>query len=61
MKYKIELFKGEDGQYYWRIKSTNGNTLATSEGYTTKQSALSVAENLFAELCYSELIDTTKE
>ncbi|MEM6785466.1 MAG: YegP family protein [Bacteroidota bacterium] len=39
MAAKFELFKGRDGQYYFRLKAVNGETIAVSEGYTTKASA----------------------
>jgi len=35
----FEIFPGRDGQYYWRLKAPNGETLCVSEGYTTKQNA----------------------
>ena len=36
---KIEIFKGGNGQYYFNVKSANGEKIAQSEGYTKKQSA----------------------
>lgn len=36
---KFEIFKGVNGNYYFRLKAANGQIIATSEGYTTKQSA----------------------
>lgn len=36
---KFEIFKGINGQYYFRLKAENGEIIATSEGYTSKQSA----------------------
>ncbi len=37
---KFELYKGNDSQYRWRLKSSNGQTIATGgEGYTTKAGA----------------------
>lgn len=39
MAAKFELYKGKDGQYYFRLKAGNGETIAVSEGYTTKASA----------------------
>lgn len=38
-KGKFEIFKGNNGQYYWRLKAPNGEILCWSEGYTTKQNA----------------------
>lgn len=36
---KFEIFKGSNGNYYFRLKAANGEIIATSEGYTTKQAA----------------------
>jgi len=37
----FELFKDRAGEYRWRLRHENGNTIADSgEGYTTKQGAL---------------------
>lgn len=35
----FELFTGTDGQFYFRLKAENGEIIASSQGYTTKQSA----------------------
>lgn len=36
----FELYKGNDNQYRWRLKSGNGQIIATGgEGYTTKAGA----------------------
>jgi uncharacterized protein YegP (UPF0339 family) len=35
----IEFFRGNDGQYYFRIVAKNGQILAVSEGYTRRWSA----------------------
>lgn len=45
---KFEVFKGEDGQFYFRLKAANGEPILISEGYTTKQ------------MCYKG-IDSVKE
>eukprot|EP00746_Dinoflagellata_sp_MGD_P090241 gnl/MRDRNA2_/MRDRNA2_35619_c0_seq1.p1 gnl/MRDRNA2_/MRDRNA2_35619_c0~~gnl/MRDRNA2_/MRDRNA2_35619_c0_seq1.p1 ORF type:complete len:662 (+),score=159.68 gnl/MRDRNA2_/MRDRNA2_35619_c0_seq1:18-2003(+) len=46
---KFELFVGKDGQFYFRLKASNGRIILASEGYTAKASALngirSVKEN----------------
>lgn len=37
---KFELYKGNDSQYRWRLKSANGQIIAIGgEGYTTKAGA----------------------
>ena len=36
---KFQIFKGKDGQFYFRLRAANGEIICSSEGYTTKQSA----------------------
>ncbi len=36
---KFEIFKGSDGKYYFRLKAANGEIIAHSQGYSTKQGA----------------------
>lgn len=35
-----EIFLGENGEFYWRLKARNGEVIAISEGYTTKENAI---------------------
>jgi uncharacterized protein YegP (UPF0339 family) len=37
---KFQVFKGEDDQFYFRLKAANGEIICASQGYTTKQSCL---------------------
>ena len=56
---KIEIFNGVDEQFYFRIVADNGEILAISEGYTTKQNCgngiSSIKDNI-----NSDIIDLTK-
>lgn len=36
---KFEIFKATNGQYYFRLKAENGEVIAVSEGYASKQGA----------------------
>lgn len=36
---KFEIFKGTNGNYYFRLKASNGEIIAQSEGYSSKQGA----------------------
>ena len=36
---KFEIFKDKAGEFRFRIRATNGNILASSEGYVGKASA----------------------
>ncbi|AEC18363.1 hypothetical protein UMN179_02354 [Gallibacterium anatis UMN179] len=40
----FEIFKGVNGQWYWRLKAANHEIIAQGEGYTTKQSCLHCIE-----------------
>ncbi len=46
---KFQVYKGEDGQFYWRLRALNGRVVSTGgESYTTvgkaREAALRVAE-----------------
>lgn len=44
---KFELYTDKAGEWRWRLKHSNGNILATtSEGYSSKASALKCIENV---------------
>lgn len=46
-KYRIELFRSQkDRQHYWRLRASNGNVLATSEGYKRADSRNRVAKRM---------------
>lgn len=36
---KFEVFKGGNGQFYFRLRAPNNQIICASEGYTTKQGA----------------------
>ena len=36
--YTFEIYLDRAGEYRWRFKAPNGEIVAVSEGYTTKQS-----------------------
>lgn len=42
----FEIFEDEAGEFRWRLKATNGEIVATSEGYTERSSAHRSAEKL---------------
>ena len=44
--YLIELDVATSGQWYWRLKSRNGRTLAHSETYKRRISAVKVMKKL---------------
>ncbi len=36
---KFEIFVGSDDKFYFHLKADNGEIIAASQGYTTKQAA----------------------
>ena len=42
----IEIFKDNAGEFRFRVKSSNGQIVLSSEGYTTKSSAQNGAESV---------------
>jgi uncharacterized protein YegP (UPF0339 family) len=57
---KIEIFKGSDEQFYFKVVARNGETIAISEGYTTKQNCYKGIDSL-KENAKSDVIDSTKK
>ena len=37
---RFEVFTGEDGKHYFRLRANNGEIVLSSQGYTSKESAL---------------------
>ena len=61
---RFEVFQGNDGQFYFRIVSNNHKTVAISEGYTQKQSALKTIKSIYLGMQPVELVrvfDLTKK
>lgn len=47
MAAKFELYKDSKGEFRWRLKATNGQTIATGgEAYKTKESAKAGIESV---------------
>lgn len=53
---KFEIYKAKNGEFYFRLKAGNGETILTSEGYKAKSSAkngvASVQKNCGNGDCY---------
>lgn len=56
---KIEIFKGKNDQFYFRVKSANNEIIASSEGYTTKQNCFKGIESLRFNMSTSQTVDLT--
>ncbi len=46
MNGKIEVFQGRDRQWYFRLKASNGRTIAQSEGYTRRRNCVDGIKSL---------------
>lgn len=52
-----EVFRGDDGQFYFRVKAANHEVIAESEGYHNKGDAINVLEQHFGEATILDLAD----
>lgn len=43
---KFVVYKGKDGQDYFRLKAENGNVILSGEGYKTKKACLNGIESV---------------
>ncbi len=43
---KFEVYQDKAGEYRFRLKATNGQVIATSEGYTSKANCLNGVESV---------------
>jgi uncharacterized protein YegP (UPF0339 family) len=63
---KIEIFKGINEQFYFRIIADNGEIVATSEGYVSKQGCkdgIKAVKNVMdtRDVRGPNIVDITKE
>jgi uncharacterized protein len=56
---KFELYQDKQGQYRFRLKAGNGQSIATGEGYTTKKAALNGIESIRKNAPEAKLDDQT--
>jgi hypothetical protein len=57
---KIEVYKAKNGQWYWRLMSSNRHVLATSETYTRKFTAMRIARNVGKRLGATVVVPNEK-
>ena len=55
----FEIKKSEDGQFYFTLKATNDEIIATSEMYTTKQNCQNGIDSVKTNAPNAEVVDTT--
>jgi uncharacterized protein len=58
---KFEIYKDRSGEFRWRLKAGNGETIATGEGYTTKASCKNGIESVKKNAPVAEVDDTTDD
>ncbi len=56
---KFEIYKDKAGEFRFRIRATNGNILASSEGYAAKASAKNAIERIKSDAKGAEIEDQT--
>ena len=60
MAARFELYQGKNNQFYFRLKAGNGETIAVSEGYTSRLGAKNGIESVKKNAPVAELRDLTE-
>ncbi|AJC81020.1 YegP family protein [Rhizobium sp. BT03] len=58
--YKFEVYKDKSGEFRFRFKASNGETMFLSEGYKAKASAMSAIESIKKNTPGADVVDQTK-
>lgn len=54
---KFELYKDKAGKYRFRLKASNGEIIAASEGYNSKQSAKNGIESVKKNAPIADIVE----
>lgn len=54
---KFEIYKDKAGEFRFRIRATNGNILASSEGYKAKASAQNTIDRIKSDAATAPVVD----
>lgn len=57
MAAKFEVYKDKAGEFRFRLKATNGQTIATGEAYTTKAACLNGIESVKKNAPDAEIVE----
>jgi uncharacterized protein YegP (UPF0339 family) len=57
---KFEIYKDKAGEFRFRLKASHGETIAASEGYKTKASALNGIESVQKNAPGATVVDLTE-
>ena len=56
---KFEIYKDKAGEFRFRIVATNGNVLASSEGYSAKASATTAIDRITSDAAGADTVDNS--
>lgn len=56
----IERFEGKDGKHYFRVKATNGQTVANSQGYASASGLSNGIASVQKNAASAEVVDQTE-
>lgn len=54
---KFEMYQDKAGEYRFRLKATNGQVIAVSEGYTAKASCINGIESVKKNAAEAEIVE----
>jgi uncharacterized protein YegP (UPF0339 family) len=57
--YKFEVYKDKAGEFRFRFKANNGQSMFASEGYSAKASAMAAIESIKKNVPGATVDDTT--
>ena len=60
MAAKFEMYKDKQGEFRFRLKAANGETIATSEGYKSKDSCKNGIESVKKNAASAEVVEVEK-
>jgi hypothetical protein len=54
---KFEVYKDNSGKYRFRLKASNGQVIATGQGYSSKDSCLNGIESVKTNAPVAEIVE----
>ncbi len=60
MAAKFEIYQDKKGEYRFRLKAANGQTIATGEGYKSKDSCLNGIESVKKNAPIAETVEASE-
>lgn len=60
MAAKFEVYKDAKGEYRFRLKAANGETIASGEAYSTKQACLNGIDSVKKSASAAEVVEVDK-